>query len=101
MVAEIGGQVVGFAMGTTIKKARSAWMYGYLLWLGVDPKYTRKGVGGMLLEQFRSLMEKEGVRILMVDTQADNLPAIEFFRNKGFEKPTNHVYMTMNLQKDD
>jgi ribosomal protein S18 acetylase RimI-like enzyme len=38
--------------------------------------------------------------MLMVDTQADNTPAIKFFKRKGFENPTKHVYLTLNLQKE-
>ena len=101
IVAEVDGRVVGFAMGTTINKARSAWSYGHLIWLGVDPEYSRLGVGDMLFERFKEIMQEQGVRMLMVDTQADNDPAISFFTRKGFENPTDHVYMTLYLQKED
>lgn len=101
LVAVSDEKVVGFAMGTIIKKARSAWSYGHLLWLGVDSSFARQGVGNMLFEQFRTNMKKEGVRILLIDTQADNEPAINFFRKIGFEKPTSHVYMTLNLEKEE
>lgn len=97
IVADDNGKVVGFAMGTTIEKARSAWSYGHLVWLGVEPSYARRGVGSMLFDRFRRLMKKQGVRMLMVDTQADNIPAIRFFRSKGFENPTEHLYLTMQL----
>jgi len=97
LVAEDDGKVVGFAMGTTIEKARSAWSYGHLVWLGVEPDYARSGLGSMLFDRFKRLMKKQGVRMLMVDTQADNKPAISFFRKKGFENPTRHVYLTMQL----
>ncbi len=97
IVAEDNGHVVGFAMGTTIEKARSAWSYGHLVWLGVEPDYARSGVGSMLFDKFKRLMKKQGVRMLMVDTQADNEPAIRFFRKKGFENPTEHLYLTMQL----
>ncbi len=101
LVACRGSWVVGFAMGTTIEKARSAWSYGHLLWLGVDTAHAGKGVGSLLFDRFRDIMEEEGVRMLMVDTQADNDDAIRFFHRMGFENPTDHVYMTLNLQKDD
>jgi ribosomal protein S18 acetylase RimI-like enzyme len=97
IVADHDGRVVGFAMGTTIEKARSAWSYGHLVWLGVEPDYARSGVGSMLFDKFKRLMKKQGVRMLMVDTQADNEPAIRFFRKKGFENPTEHLYLTMQL----
>ncbi len=101
LVAETCGRVVGFAIGTTIEKARSAWKYGHLLWLGVDPAFARQGVGAKLFDCFREIMEENGVRMLLVDTQADNMAAIEFFRLKGFNNPTDHVYMTLNLQKEE
>ncbi len=101
LVAESDGQVVGFALGTTIEKARSAWSYGHLLWLGVDPDCSRQGIGSQLFDRFRERMETQGVRIMMIDTQADNEAAIAFFRRKGFENPTDHVYMTLNLNKEE
>ncbi|KMQ51140.1 N-terminal acetyltransferase [Chitinispirillum alkaliphilum] len=101
LVAVAHGRVIGFALGTTIKKARSAWSYGHLLWLGIDPDFGRKGVGSMLFDSFRQSMEGVGVRMLMVDTQADNTAAIQFFNRLGFENPTDHVYMTLNLNKED
>lgn len=100
LVAETAGRVVGFAMGTMIEKARSAWSYGHLLWLGVDPDCARQGIASQLFDRFRQIMEGEGVRMLMIDTQADNSPAIRFFKRKGFENPTEHVYMTLNLDKE-
>jgi len=100
LVAEADGQVIGFAMGTVIEKARSAWNYGHLLWLGVDPDYARQGIASLLFDRFREIMEEAGIRMLMVDTQADNTPAVKFFQRKGFENPTEHVYLTLNLQKE-
>jgi ribosomal protein S18 acetylase RimI-like enzyme len=97
IVADDEGFLAGFAIGTTIEKARSAWSYGHLVWLGVDPDYSRSGVGSLLFDRFKRLMKKQGVRMLMVDTQADNEPAIQFFRKKGFVNPTEHVYLTMQL----
>lgn len=57
LVAEDDGKVVGFAMGTTIEKARSAWSYGHLVWLGVEPDYARSGLGSMLFDRFKRLMK--------------------------------------------
>jgi ribosomal protein S18 acetylase RimI-like enzyme len=100
LVAVTENKVVGFAMGTVIEKARSAWNYGHLLWLGVDPEYARHRVGSMLFDRFREIMQETGVRMLMIDTQLDNKPAMRFFKRKGFENPIKHVYMTLNLQKE-
>ena len=96
-VAEIDEQLAGFALGTVISKTRSAWKYGHLIWLGVDPAYVRQGVAERLLKHFRDNMLENGVRMLIVDTEADNLPALRFFRKMGFGNPQEHIYLTLNL----
>lgn len=97
LVAERGGKIIGFALGTTISKPRSAWKYGHLVWLGVDPRYQLYGLGKRLFRSLKETMLKSGVRIILVDTEADNYPALEFFRDLGFGRPEEHIYMTLNL----
>lgn len=100
LVAEHEDEIVGFALGTTINKNRSAWKYGYLLWLGVLPEYQRSSVAERLFYRFKNIMLHDGVRILVVDTEADNMPAINFFKRQGFGNPQEHVYLTMNLDQE-
>lgn len=97
LIAEDDKRLLGFAMGTIIEKARSPWNYGHLLWLGVVEDAAGLGLGGKLFDHFSAIMEQRGVRMLMVDTQADNKAAIAFFRKKGFENPVDHLYMTKNI----
>ena len=97
LIAEADDRIVGFALGTTLTKSRSAWKYGHLFWLGVDPDYHGLGVASRLFHRFRDLMIAEGVRILLVDTEADNLPALHFFRKMGFGSPQEHIYLSLNL----
>lgn len=96
-VAEIDEQLVGFVLGTAISKTRSAWKYGHLIWMGVDPSFARQGIAERLVRHFLEIMLEAGVRMLIVDTEADNLPALEFFRKMGFVNPQEHIYLTMNL----
>jgi hypothetical protein len=42
-------------------------------------------------------MLESGVRMLLTDTEAENLPALHFFRKMGFGHPQQHIYMTLNL----
>jgi ribosomal protein S18 acetylase RimI-like enzyme len=97
IVAEADNVIIGFALGTTITKSHSAWKYGHLVWLGIDPAFQRLGVAEKLFYRFRDLMIKDGVRMLIVDTEAENLPALHFFRKMGFKNPQEHIYFTMNL----
>ena len=98
LVADADGEVVGFLLGSVIEKRNTAWNYGHLLWLGVDPAFARQGIASRLFDRYRELVQVAGVRMLMVDTQADNYNAIQFFRIKGFSNPIDHVYMTLNLE---
>ena len=97
LVAESQQKLIGFALGTTIEKERSAWKYGHLVWLGVLPEYRRSGVAARLFNHIKDLMIKQGVRIIIVDTEADNLSALHFFRRMGFGKPEEHIYLSLNL----
>ena len=99
LVAEVDDKPIGFALGTTITKARSAWKYGHLVWLGVDPDYQRLGLATRLFNHFRDKMEEHGVRILLVDTEADNEGALRFFREVGFGSPEEHLYLALNLDQ--
>lgn len=98
LVAEIDDRIVGFVLGTTVTKARSPWKYGYLVWLGVLPGWQRDGIGGRLFDKIAELMIESGVRIFLADTQADNTPAIQFFKKRGFGNPEEHIYLTLNLK---
>jgi ribosomal protein S18 acetylase RimI-like enzyme len=97
LVAEDGDRMVGFAMGTTVTKSRSAWKYGHLVWLGVAPEFHGTGAAEKLFNALLDLMLESGVRILVVDTEADNQAALRFFRKMGFGHPQEHIYLAMNL----
>jgi ribosomal protein S18 acetylase RimI-like enzyme len=90
-------RIIGFTLGTTIRKNRSAWKYGHLVWLGVEPAHQRKDVSTKLFNHFRDQLIEMGVRMVLVDTEADNLPALHFFRKIGFGNPEEHIYLTLNL----
>jgi len=96
-VATIEGKVVGFALGNTIEKRKSAWRYGYIVWMGVDPDVGRCGVGSWLFEAMRDKFIELGVRMILVDTDARNTHAINFFKKTGFDHENAHVYLSMNL----
>lgn len=99
LVAEIGETIVGFALGTTVEKHHSAWKYGYLVWLGVRSGLQKKKVGDRLFREIRRRMQEQGVRMVIIDTDADNEAAIRFFTKQGFGNIQEHVYMTLNLAR--
>jgi len=99
LVAEQGEKVLGFALGTTVKKHNSPWKYGYLVWLGVRKDLQQVGVGEKLFKEMKRRMREQGARMIIVDTSADNTPAIRFFEKHGFNNKQEHVYMTLNLSR--
>ncbi|BDU72659.1 GNAT family N-acetyltransferase [Mesoterricola silvestris] len=100
LVADLDGEVVGFALGTLLEKRGSAWCYGYLLWLGVDGDIGRKGIAGRLFERITEIFIEQGARMIMVDTDAENEAALAFFRKQGFAQENPHVFLSRNLSRD-
>ena len=80
-----------------IEKRRSAWTYGYIVWLGVDRKHSGRKVGQRLLAKLTELFVEQGARLLLVDTDSKNEAALRFFRKQGFGHRREHVYLTKNL----
>src|SRR6185369_8327620 len=99
LVAEAGEKILGFALGTTVEKHNSPWKYGYLVWLGVRLGIQQGGVGSGLFKEIKRRMKEQGVRMIIIDTSADNLPAIRFFQKQGFDDTQQHVYMSLNLTR--
>jgi ribosomal protein S18 acetylase RimI-like enzyme len=42
-------------------------------------------------------MQKANVRLLLVDTEEENKPALSFFAKHGFTSPIKHIYLDLNL----
>lgn len=100
LIAELAGEVIGFALGTTVEKNHSAWKYGYLVWIGVRPGIQKCGAGDKLFGEIKQRMLAQGVRMIVIDTDADNIGGIKFFKKQGFDNTQKHVYMTLNLSRE-
>jgi ribosomal protein S18 acetylase RimI-like enzyme len=97
LVAEVDDKIIGFALGCMMEKPRSAWRYGWLEWLGVTPRYKRCGIARRLLNQLTQLFIEREARIMLVDTDEENVDALAFLRQTGFGQETRHVYLSRNL----
>jgi len=98
LVAEAEGKVVGFALGQIMEKPHSAWRYGWLLWLGVAPRFGRAGVATRLVNALTRLFREQDARIMLVDTDEENVAALKFFRRSGFGREIRHAYLSLNLE---
>jgi len=99
IVAELNDEVIGFALGTTVEKQNSSWKYGYLVWIGTRPGLQKSGAGKKLFDEIKARMVEQGVRMVIIDTDADNEAGISFFKKQGFDNIQQHVYMTLNLSR--
>jgi ribosomal protein S18 acetylase RimI-like enzyme len=100
LVAETrNGIVVGFALGTTYEDESGGWKYGYILWMGVSPRWQGSGLGAELYREMERRMHAEGVRMAFVDTARSNTGAIRFFRRMGYGRPEAEVWMSKILQR--
>ena len=97
---EPGGKIVGFAIGTTIEKEGTAWKkYGYLSWIGVDEAFQRTNLGIRLYRKLEQRLRRSGVRMIIADTDAENLPAISFFKSIGFTDSSQHVWLVKTIRR--
>ena len=99
LVAETDGELAGFILGTIITKA--SWTYGYILWLGVSPRFQRRGVADKLVDKVVARMIEDGARFMLVDTDPTNTSALKFFSRKGFGNIRQHIFLSMNLSKHE
>lgn len=95
-------RIVGFVLGTVIAKSGSAWNYGYVLWLCSHSDWAREGVAGKLVDKLVEIMvEQAGIRMVMADTDPENVRAVKFFNKKGFTTEKPHLYLTSNLEHNE
>ncbi|KGR79437.1 GNAT family N-acetyltransferase [Ureibacillus manganicus] len=66
--------------------------------LYVKPDFKNSGIGTRLIEQAKSRAIELGVRLIALETQTSNFPAIQFYLKNGFEVIG---FNTMSYTNDD
>jgi ribosomal protein S18 acetylase RimI-like enzyme len=70
-----------------------------VIWACTYTPWARAGIAGRLLDKLiETMVEHEGIRIIMADTDPENVPAVKFFTKKGFLEQKPHVYLSTNLE---
>ncbi|MDF1564650.1 MAG: GNAT family N-acetyltransferase [Deltaproteobacteria bacterium] len=92
------GRIVGFVLGTLLEKRGGPWAYGWLTWIAVRPRSRKERVGRRLLDALTEIFIEQGARMMLVDTDPDNVTAVRFFEDAGFGNPQAHVYLSRNLK---
>ena len=79
LVAEEDGEVVGFV---NARGAQRGW--GMVTTLDVAPGRQRQGIGGELLAAIEEWLGGEGVRVVSLETPADESGARQFYEKHGY-----------------
>ena len=79
-VDDPGGPPVGFVIG---RGTHRGW--GTIVTLDVDPAWQRRGVGSRLLAAIEDWLRGEGVRVVSLETPADESGARRFYERNGYQ----------------
>jgi len=86
LVAEVDHQIIGSVLGGYDGRR------GMVYHLAVDLSYRKKGLGSLLMDQLESrLLAKGCIRSYLLVTR-DNVEAIRFYENTGWEKMDLFIY---------
>lgn len=85
LVAEVGGQVAGFIMGSVyLGEFGIPETMASIDTIGVDPDFQRQGIAGYLLEEFNTTVKKAGVDKVHTLVNWADTDLLGFFANVGF-----------------
>jgi phosphinothricin acetyltransferase len=85
LIAERGGQVVGYAYATRWH-VRSAYRFSAEIAVYVDPGHTRVGVGTRLYEQLFPMLRTRGLRAIMAGIALPNESSVALHEKFGLSK---------------
>jgi ribosomal protein S18 acetylase RimI-like enzyme len=97
---ESTGEIVAFLLGMTLTKY-SVGTRGYIQWVCVVPQYRRHRIATELISRFVAVAKDQKVSMLLADTPASNVPAINMFQKTGLADKTDHVYLTRRLKPSE
>ncbi len=79
--AKLGEQQVGW-----IELGYHKWNNRMRVWeFLVKEEHRRKGIGTTLMDHAIKIAKEKGARMLVLETQSCNIPAIDFYLQNGFE----------------
>lgn len=83
LVAEINGEVIGFAIGEV-----RAWEFGsppcgWVFSLSVSPKTRERGVGRLMFKEMCQRLKNAGVSTVRTMVDRENKLTLSFFRSQG------------------
>ncbi len=84
VVAEAGGQVIGFALGRITESPYGFADIALLQLIGIDSEYQRRGIGTMLVQGFVERCRQKGVKSVHSFVSSHDWWLLSFLRSLGF-----------------
>jgi len=97
--AELDGKQVGW-----IELGYHKWNNRMRVWeILVREEYRKKGIGTLLMDHAVKVAKEKGARMLVLETQSCNVPAINFYLKFGFELIgfDSNAYSNEDIQKKE
>ncbi len=96
LIAEVGGQVAGFIMGSVyLGEFGIPESIAYIDTIGVNPDFQRQGIGGYLLDEFKTTVQKAGATEVHTLVDWADTDLLGFLADAGFGASN-----TLNLKLD-
>lgn len=86
VVAEVGGQVVGFLFGRVTDSQQGPQDTALMQVMGVDPQYQRNGIGTALVQGFLTQCQKKGVKSVHTFVSWQDWWMLSFLNSLGFNR---------------
>lgn len=91
LAAKLNNRIEGFLLGRLLlprqlKENIQSFTEAEILNFGVSLECQKKGIGGLLLEQFLSEISRIKVDSVWLEVRINNSKAIKFYENRGFVK---------------
>ena len=66
----------------------------------VRDEYRRCGIGRFLIEKAKEIAQNEDRRVITLETQSCNVPAIDFYLKQGFVFSGTNIYFYSNIDEE-
>jgi len=92
-------KIVGFSIGTILRRRYSPWTYGYFVWSAVQKMRQKRGVGRRLYRELEKRFKDKGARIAIVDVESNNIAGTRLVKKLGFEEDQTFIWYSKNLEQ--
>ena len=99
-VADNKGSFVGFAITMTVPASLRLGHFWQIRDIFVVPNHRRLGVGRTLLDVIHAAAVRAGASRLVLQTEADNTPALRLYAESGYTAVEGYCSLTLPLTPD-